>query len=402
MNNPSQARLVGPLAPYMAGYQAELEAKGYQPSSVADKLQLVAQVSRWLAAEGLGLAELTPERTEAFFALRRQHGRARHRSSHALRGFVLHLGRCGALLAPEPPEATGVDRLVEDYRLYLANERGLVDAAARRYVHTAREFLNRCSDHGQLDLGTVGAGAAVRFLREACTTRKPSTAKSVAVSLRSFLRFLHLEGLVVERADNAVPIPGGPATAGLPKGLRTEDIASLLASCDREAVAGCRDFAILLVLARLGLRAGEVAGAALDDVDWRAGQLRVRGKGGRVDVLPVPADVGQALEGYVRKGRPKEAGGALFRSVLAPYGAMSGPRVTGVVYAACERAGLARASAHQLRHTVATQMLKGGASLTDIAQVLRHGHIQTTAIYAKVDRLRLAELARPWPGSELS
>jgi site-specific recombinase XerD len=402
MNIPSQVRLVGPLAPYMADYQANLEAKGYKPSSVADQLRLVAQVSRWLAAQGLGLAELTPQRIEAFFVIRRQNGRARHTSSHALRGFVLHLERCGALLSPEPPEPTAVDRLVEDYRRYLVNERGFVDAAARRYTHVARGFLNSCADDGQLNVGTVDAGAAVRFLREACTTYKPSTAKGVAVSLRSLLRFLHLEGLVVERAEKVVPTPGGPATSGLPKGLKAKDVASLLASCDREAVAGCRDFAILLVLARLGLRAGEIAGAALDDVDWRAGQLRVRGKGGRVDVMPLPADVGESLEAYVRRGRPKEPGGALFRSVLAPYGALSAPRVTGVVYAACERAGLARASAHQLRHTVATQMLKGGASLTDIAQVLRHVHIQTTAIYAKVDRLRMAELARPWPGSELS
>ena len=225
MNIPSQVRFVGPLAPYMAGYQADLEAKGYKPSSAARHLQLVAQVSRWLAAQGLGLAELTPERIEAFFALRRQHARFLHTSPHALRGFVLHLERCGALLSPEPGEPTAVDRLVEDYRRYLLNERGFVDAAARRYVHIAREFLNSCADHGQLDLGTVDAGAAVRFLRKACTARKPSTAKSVAVSLRSFLRFLHLEGLVVERVENVVPTPEGPATSGLPKGLRAEEVA---------------------------------------------------------------------------------------------------------------------------------------------------------------------------------
>jgi integrase/recombinase XerD len=390
MNNPSQVRFVGPLAPYMAGYRAELEAKGYRPSSVALHLQLVAQVSRWLEAQDLGVAGLTPGRVEMFFALRRQYGHVLHTSPRALNGFLVGLERQGALSRPGPAPGSAVDRVVEEYHRYLLAERGLVGAAARRYAHIARLFLDGCTDEGELDLGTVTAARAVEFLRVACLTRKASTAKSVAVSLRSLLRFLYLEGLVEEPIDNAVPTPSGPSTRGLPKALRAEEVARLLSSCDRQMVTGRRDYAILLLLARLGLRAGEVAGLAMEDVDWREGTLRVRGKG-RVDVLPLPAEVGRAVEEYIRKGRPKEPGGALFRGVLAPHGALSGPRVTGVVYAACERAGLDRAGAHRLRHTVATQMLRNGSSLTDIAQVLRHKN---------VDRLRMAELARPWPGSQ--
>ena len=195
------------------------------------------------------------------------------------------------------------------------------------------------------------------------------------------------------------PTPAGPSSSGLPRGLSAGEVGKVLSGCDRAGPAGRRDYAIVLLLARLGLRAGEVANLALDDVDWRAGRVRIRGKAGRVDTLPLPADVGKALEAYVRGGRPKELRGALFRSVLAPHGALAGPTVTGVVYRACERAGVDRAGAHRLRHSAATQMLRRGASLTDIAQVLRHVHIETTTIYAKVDRIALAELARPWPGS---
>jgi site-specific recombinase XerD len=400
MNTPSQVRFVGPLAPYMSGYQSELEAKGYKPSSIAHHLQLVAKVSRWLEAQGLGVTGLTPERIETFFTLRRQRVRVLHTSPHALRGFVLHLRRRGALPPPEPAKPTAVDQLLDDYRHYLLNERGFVEAAARRYVHIARQFLDTCVEGGQPVLDSLTADVVVRFLRAAVATRKPSTAKSVAVSLRSLLRYLFVEGLIAEPVWKALPTPGGPSRSGLPKGLKAEEVSKLLSSCERRSVAGRRDYAMLLLLARLGLRAGEVAGLALNDVDWRAGQLRIRGKGGRLDVLPLPADVGKALEAYVRGGRPRQPAGALFRSVFAPHGALSGPTVTGVVYRACERAGMARAGAHRLRHTAATQMLGGGASLGEIAQILRHVHIDTTVIYAKVDRVRMAEVARPWPGRQ--
>ncbi|MGH9066425.1 MAG: tyrosine-type recombinase/integrase [Acidimicrobiales bacterium] len=400
MNVPSQVRFVGPLAPYMAGYQEELEAKGYKPSSVAHHLQLVAKVSRWLESQGLGVAGLTPDRVETFFDLRRQHVGFLHTSAHALSGFVLHLERQGALDPSEPGEPTAVDRVLDNYRRHLLSEQGFVEAAARRYVHIAREFLSGCVAEGQLHLDAVKAETVIRFLRVACATRKPSTAKSVAVSLRSLLRFLYLEGLIDQSLAKVVPTPGGPSSSGLPKYLSVEEVAKLLASCNRRTVAGRRDYAILLLLGRLGLRAGEVAGLGLEDVDWRVGQIRVRGKGGRVDVLPLPADVGKALDAYVRGGRPRQSGGALFRSVLAPHGGLSGSTVTGIVYRACERAGLDHAGAHRLRHTAATQMLRGGASLNEIAQVLRHVHIQSTAIYAKVDRVRMVELARSWPGSE--
>jgi integrase len=180
--------------------------------------------------------------------------------------------------------------------------------------------------------------------------------------------------------------------------LEPRIVARLLASCDRRRTVGRRDYAILLLLARLGLRAGEVAAIEVADVDWRQGEIMVRGKGTRRDVLPLPVDVGEALVSYLRRRGPSDFT-ALFLKVNAPAGRLDGDAVRGLVKDACDRAGVPRVGAHQLRHTAATGMLREGASLVEIAQVLRHREIKTTAIYAKVDRTRLRELAMPWPGA---
>jgi integrase len=179
--------------------------------------------------------------------------------------------------------------------------------------------------------------------------------------------------------------------------LEPAAIARLLASCDRRRTVGRRDYAILLLLARLGLRAREVAALELEDVDWRRGEILVRGKGGRQDRLPLPGDVGEAIVSYLRR-RPRQESRALFVRVVAPSGALERSAVSGIVRSACTRAGLPRVGAHRLRHTTATEMLKAGASLPEIAQVLRHRDQKTTSRYAKVDRKALRALARPWPG----
>ena len=194
----------------------------------------------------------------------------------------------------------------------------------------------------------------------------------------------------------AVPSVADLRDRSLPRGLDPAAVRRLLASCDRRRLVGRRDFAILLLLSRLGLRAGEVAAIELDDMDWRAGMLLVHGKGSREDALPLPVDVGEAIVSYLRR-RPRCACRALFLRVTAPRLGMDRCTVAWVVRAACDRAGLPRVGAHRLRHTAATQMLRGGASLPEIGQVLRHREQKTTAIYAKVDHTALRTLARPWP-----
>jgi integrase/recombinase XerD len=219
------------------------------------------------------------------------------------------------------------------------------------------------------------------------------------VVLRSLLRYLHVAGLIELPLEWAVPGVADLRDRSLPRGLEPAVVKKLLASCDRRRTVGRRDYAILLLLARLGLRAGEVAAVTLDDVDWRRGELLIHGKGGRDDVLPLPCDVGEALVSYLRR-RPASESRTLFLKVLAPAGPMSGSAIRGVVHDACVRAGIPPVGPHRLRHTAATGMLRAGASLAEIGQVLRHRERKTTAIYAKVDRKALRALARPWPGGE--
>jgi site-specific recombinase XerD len=219
-------------------------------------------------------------------------------------------------------------------------------------------------------------------------------------ALRSLLRFLHVDGLVDQPLVQAVPSVAAWKLAGLPKALDADQVSALLASCDKATAVGRRDYAILVALVRLGLRAGEVASLCLDDIDWRRGELTVRGKGNRHERLPLPADVGQAVVSYLEAGRPAATatGREVFVTVRAPHRELTRVTVTQVVARAARRAGLGRIYAHRLRHTAATGMLRGGASLAEIGQVLRHHRALTTMTYAKVDIDALRALARPWLG----
>jgi integrase len=217
-------------------------------------------------------------------------------------------------------------------------------------------------------------------------------------SLRSLLRYLHVAGLLEVPLQWAVPGVADLRDRSLPRGLEPAVVAKLLASCDRRRTVGRRDYAILLLLWRLGLRAGEVAAITLDDLDWRAGELLLHnGKGRREDRLPLPADVGEAIVSYLRRRPATGDHRALFLRAVAPAGAIHGSTVSAVVRTAGERAGVPWVRAHALRHTAATEMLRAGASLQEIGEVLRHQEPRTTARYAKVDRKTLRRLARPWP-----
>ena len=216
--------------------------------------------------------------------------------------------------------------------------------------------------------------------------------------MRALLRFLYLRGCTATPLATAAPRTVGWRDRGPSRGLTTEQMAGLLASCDRRTNTGRRDFAILTVLARLGLRANEVATLRLEDVDWRAGEITVHGKGNRTDRLPLPVDVGQAIADYCRRGRPRVASRALFVQARAPYAGLTSTAVSKVVQAACRRAGLPEVGAHRLRHTAAASLRRAGAPLFEIGQLLRHQHAVTTAGYARDDEAALAELTRRWPG----
>ena len=228
---------------------------------------------------------------------------------------------------------------------------------------------------------------------------KVASAKATTTRLRSFLRFLYVRGLTTSSLVGAVPSVAAWRLACLPKGLEATQIAAVLGSCDRASAIGRRDYAILVVLARLGLRAGEVAGLQLEDIDWRAGDLLVRGKGSRIDRLPLPVDVGEALADWLQQGRPRCVDRSLFVRMRAPQRGLSPEANSAVVARAGERAGLPPVGVHALRHTAATEMLRAGASLSDVGQVLRQHSSEVTSIYAKVDRQALSMVVRPWPGT---
>ncbi|HEY6423960.1 MAG TPA: tyrosine-type recombinase/integrase [Pseudonocardiaceae bacterium] len=315
--------------------------------------------------------------------------------------MTLLLGYLRALgVAPVPAPVVAhspLEELLEDYRRYLSVERGLSDhTVLDGYGPAARLFLAGREGPDGLGLERLCAADVSSFLAAVTSTRSVSGTRDLVCALRSLLRYLHLAGLIEAPLVWAVPSVADLRDRTLPRGLESGAVKKLLASCDRRRLVGRRDFAILLLLSRLGLRASEVAGLLLDDVDWRAGELLVRGKGGRHDVLPLPVDVGEALVSYLRR-RPHCECRALFLRATAPRQGLNRSTIGWVVRAACDRAGLARVGAHRLRHTAATAMLRQGASLAEIGQVLRHREQKTTAIYAKVDRIALGGLARPWP-----
>lgn len=397
----SRAVDAGPLAPYADGYSAWLEQLGYAPSSVQQRLWLMGHLSRWLAAEGVDAGLLTPTVLETFVAARHASGLAFPPSPGVLLSLLAYLHGLGVTAATESDaEPSAAEVVLERFGLHLTVQRGLAGRSACLYVQAVRPFVAAHVSGDMRELARLTAGDVTRFVLEVTRECGPGKAKTTMTALRALLRFLHREGVVVSSLVGVVPTPASRRLAGLPRALTPEQVAALLAACDRETVSGRRDFAIMLLLVRLGLRAGEVAGLELEDLDWRAGEITVRGKGGHRERLPLPDDVGQPLVGWLQHARPATAQGrSVFVRLKAPHHRLSVPAVSRIVSAAGQRAGLGPIGAHRLRHTTATGLLAAGASLAEIGHLLRHRCLSVTAIYAKVDRRALAAVARLWPGS---
>lgn len=401
--DPSQVRVLGPLSPFAAGFAEELAQQGYRPRAVRNQMGLVAHLSRWLLGEDIGAEKLHATEVERFVGARRAAGYKRLVSIKALQPMLVYLRDLAVAPTPPPPTPSGpVEVALERYRSYLTVERGLGANTARGYVDAVRPFVHgRAMPDGlALDLAHLTAADVVSFVVGRCPHLGHSAAKLTVSALRSLLGFLHVDGVIERSLAFAVPSVACRRLVGLPKGLDPDQVRRLLAACDSSTQNGCRDFAVLTVLVRLGLRAGEVARLALDDIDWRAGEIVVRGKANCSERLPLPTDVGEAVAAYLERGRPASARGrTVFVRIKAPHRPLSSCGVTQVVAAAARRAGLGRIHAHRLRHTAATQMLRAGASLPEIGQLLRHRRPLTTAIYAKVNRDALRTIARPWPGA---
>lgn len=399
MGDLSRVRVTGPLEPYAVGFGAELCRLGYTPLSAANQLRLMAHLSRWLAAQGLDSAGLAPAGVAGFLAARRAAGYTQWLSVRGLEPLLGYLREVGVAPRPVAPVVVApVEVLLERYRGYLIGERGLTAATVRGYVDLVRPFLAARAGADGLGLDALTAAEVSAFVLSAVRGRCSGSAKLLVTALRSLLRFLHVAGMLPAALAPAVPSAAGWRLAGLPQALDAGQLHWLLIGCDRDTATGLRDFAILTLLVRLGLRRGEVAALMLDDIDWRAGEIVIRGKSDRQERLPLPVDVGAAVVAYLRRRPVAQGCRAVFLRARAPHRALNAATVTSIVSCAGNRAGLGQIGAHRLRHTAATQMLRAGAPLTEIGQVLRHRSALSTAIYAKVDRDALRALARPWPG----
>ena len=383
------------MAPWAAGYERWLAARGYARWSVRKRVCQLARLSSWLECEGLAVWELNELSAESFLASRREAAYVTWVTSRCMGLPLAYLREVGVV----PPAVVVVSEgpwsgLLAGYRDYLVQERGLASLTVAGYERVARVFLE-VQQPGRLE--SLTAAEVSGFLARECPRRSVSGARELVAGLRPLLRYLHVTGVIETPLVWAVPGVADLRDRSLPRGVEPEVVARLLAGCDRRRTVGRRDYAILLLLVRLGLRAGEVAAMQLEDLDWRAGEILVRGKRDRQDRLPLPVDVGRALVSYLQRRGSSEFRGVFLR-MHAPAGALTRIGVCGVVHDACVRAGVPPVGSHQLRHTAATAMLRQGASLAEIAQVLRHREIKTTAQYAKVDRARLRPLAMPWPG----
>jgi site-specific recombinase XerD len=395
-------RKPGRLGPFVEGYRSRLQALGYPPSSSRNKLKELGQLGRWMAARDMGAAQLTSTAVEEFLAAQRAAGCARVPGARSFTPLLRYLRDEGVIAVEEPTPATALEELIGRYRRWLVADRGLAEATVLRYEKLARRFLAQRAGSGEpVAVAELSGTAVTAFLLGECARVSVGSAKGRVAELRALFRFLYLHGMTPRNLAEAVPPVAGWRDTSVPRGMAAGDMDRLVASCDRSRPGGARDFAILMLLARLGLRSAEVAFLELEDLDWRAGEVVVRGKARRQDRLPLLPDVGDAIAGYLTAVPERAGTRRVFLTVRAPRQPIRPDLVGDVVERACRRAGLAPGGAHRLRHGLATEMLRRGVTLTGISQVLRHSDLATTAIYAKVDAARLREVARPWPGSSL-
>ena len=320
----------------------------------------------------------------------------------ALKRWLSVLREDGAIAPLELPPLTPHERIFKEFDAYLRSERGLAPRSIVRHLPVIRRFLREVCSGGAGDLGKISQEDVIRYIERHAQDWSPKTGKAMCWSLRAFLRYLHHRGLNPRPLADCVPSMRRWKLATLPTYLSAAQVRKALDGCDRETVMGRRDYAILLLLAKLGLRADEVATLTLDDIDWRASEILVRAKGRQRARMPMPPDVGAAIVAYLRNGRPKSSCRRLFVRTLAPHvGFASGCAITMIAKAALDRAGIegcAHRGAHIFRHSLATELLRSGATLSEIGQLLRHESHDTTRIYAKVDIDALRTLSLPWPG----
>ncbi len=392
----------GPHGKLVERYAARLLEYGLVRHGTWRCLNVVGGLLSWIAGRRCVLADLDEHMVDQYLRHRARKQSIQPGDRPALKRWLSVLREEGTIAPAVPPSLTSHDRIFNEFDTYLRSERGLAPKSIVRHLPVIRRFLHEVCPAGDDDLGKISQEEVIRYIERHAQDWSPITGKAMCWSLRAFLRYLHHRGLNPRALADSVPSMRRWKLASLPTFLPAAQVQKALDGCDRATAMGRRDYAILMMLAKLGLRADEVATLTLDDIDWRASEMLVRAKGRQRARMPIPPDVGAAIVAYLRNGRPKSSCRRLFIRTLAPHvGFASGCAITMVAKTALDRVGIegcAHRGAHIFRHSLATELLRSGATLTEIGQLLRHQSHDTTRIYAKVDIEALRTLGLPWPG----
>lgn len=392
----------GPLVAYIAAFAKSVRDQGYSLRSIKRQVHLAACFSRWLKQRRIAERSVCADHVVQYMRYRARHMPILGGDHAALTRVIEFLRREGVIPAERRStcKLSAVERCIQAYERYLREARALATATIVHYIPFIRTFLTDRFGKGPVALSRLTAGDVVHFVQRQAPRLHRKVAKTMTTALRSFLRYARYRGDLTLDLAAAVPIVPNWSMTEIPRAIAPDQVRQLLTSIDRHTAMGRRDYAILLLLARLGLRTGEVTSLELGDIDWNAGKLTVRGKSGQRSELPLSEEVGKAIAAYLRHGRPQSACRRVFLRSKAPIDGFRQCAVGSVVRHALLRAGIKAPTtgAHQFRHGLATDMLRHGASLGEIGDLLGHRHPQTTSIYTKVDLDALRTLALPWPG----
>jgi len=391
----------GPLAPYLEGFSNHLIKQQYRPKCIPPKIRVIAKFSQWLYLHNISVNGLTHEHIKQFFQGKNYKDELKTGKVSALKqlhDFLKDIEACPMI--KQSIKQTPIQQVIDSFGQYLLDEKGLSNRTFEQYTPTITIFLTRCFGKETINLCALTGQDVVSFVQHQATHLAIARMKVTTNALRSFLRYAVYHDNINASMLDSVPTVASWSMTDIPKAISQEHIQAVLASCDRGTSIGKRDYAIFMLLVHLGLRSGEIVSLTLDSIDWDLGSISVTGKGGQNTDLPLPEEVGEAIADYLQYGRPKCHDRALFLRALAPRQKLGAQQtIATIVYAAVKRAGINTPTrgSHQFRHALASNMLRLGASLTEIGSILRHQHSKTTNIYAKVDLIALKSLSMPWP-----
>ena len=394
----------GPLSEHIHLYIEQLQREGYSLEVSHRLLSVVRDFGFWLGVTRSGLADIHEALVTQYLAERSRHRPPDRADARALDRLLSVLREANVIAPRAMPAHDPREDLLQTYSIYMERRRGLASTSIASHLWFLRPFLQELGIATSAEVAQLSRREVASYVERHAGDRGATTARIMCSRLRVFLRYLYGEGLIATDLTSAFPVIRRAGEARLPSFMPLDEVQRVLDRCERSTATGLRDYAILMLLARLGLRAREVATLSLDDIDWRAGLFTVRGKGRKTATMPLPPDVGAAIVSYLQHGRPRSDSRRLFLLTVAPHTGFKGAAgVQTVARSAIRRAGitgLAHRGSHAFRHSLATGLLRSGATLTEIGQLLRHEQADTTRIYAKVDIDSLRTLGQPWAGDE--